>query len=222
MSTQASKQVSIRTVVLGLALLAVAASPHAAMTSAPATKAGLDSTGHHHLVSVKDSPGYTPPVDPEANSEMIGRRLSATRVNKPFIGGAHSLDDFGRIATRLIQNQPRDSLEKLCVRFDEFRDVLWPEFPQSRPATGAHWQDAWFFQVTRNRKGCGLAMTDWGGHDYQYVGITCDSTLQYRNFKLYSKLTIAVLPAGADTVRWDFVKAIVARRGRFKILSMRD
>jgi len=196
MSTQASKQVSIRTVVLGLALLAVAASPHAAMTSAPATKAGLDSTGHHHLVSVKDSPGYTPPVDPEANSEMIGRRLSATRVNKPFIGGAHSLDDF--------------------------RDVLWPEFPQSRPATGAHWQDAWFFQVTRNRKGCGLAMTDWGGHDYQYVGITCDSTLQYRNFKLYSKLTIAVLPAGADTVRWDFVKAIVARRGRFKILSMRD
>lgn len=175
-----------------------------------------------HVGSVKDSPGYTPPLDPEASSEQLGRRTSAPRVNKRFTGGAHSLDDFGRTVARMIQQDRRDSLEQLCVRSDEFRDILWPEFPQSRPATGVQWVDAWFFLYTRNHKGCGLAIEDWGGQNYHFIGVTCDSTKRYKNFKMYSKLKILVGDANADTVRWDWVKAIVERKQRFKILSLRD
>src|SRR5262245_44571222 len=52
--------------------------------------------------SIKDSPGYYPPADPESTSERIGRRLNAPLVSKPFRGGAASLDDLGRSICRAI------------------------------------------------------------------------------------------------------------------------
>ena len=52
--------------------------------------------------------------------------------------------------------------------------------------------------------------------------MTCDSTLQYKNFKMYSRLKIVVRDANANTVKWDWVKAIVARKSQYKILSLRD
>jgi hypothetical protein len=184
--------------------------------------AGPDAVSQRHVGSVKDSPGYTPPLDPEASSDSIGRRIHAPRVSRRFTGGARSLDDFGRTLTRVIQHERRDSLERLCVGSEEFRDILWPEFPQSRPATGIGWGDAWFFLYTRNHKGCGLAVEDWGGQTYHFIGVTCDSTMQYRNFKMYSKLRILVGNDNADTLKWDWVKAVVERRQRFKILSLKD
>jgi len=210
------RSVSVRAVLAALVLvLGAAAVARAGGANAPATPTAT-------APSVRDAPGYVPLHDPDSLDDVLGYRRNAPKVKMEFHGGARSLDELGRSICHALHTAKPDSMLALCVRSDEFRVILWPEFPQSRPATGAHWQDAWFFQVTRNRKGCGLAMTDWGGHDYKYVGISCDSTLQYRNFKLYSRLKIAVVPEGADTVRWDFVKAIVSRKGSFKILSMRD
>jgi hypothetical protein len=187
-----------------------------------ATGAATQTPSSQHVGSVKDSPGYTPPVDPEASSEFLGRRVNAPRVSKPFTGGVKGLNQFGRTVTRLIQYQRRDSLERLCVRSDEFRDILWREFPQSRPVTGIQWEDAWFFLQTRNHKGCGQAISELGGQECQFLGVTCDSTKQYKNFKMYSKLKIIIRDANADTVKWDWVKAIVERNRQFKILALRD
>jgi hypothetical protein len=211
-----------RVVRLCVLMLAGAWGATLAVADASQPTARPDTAARHHIVSVKDSPGYTPPVDPEARSELIGRRLNAPRVSKRFVGGARSLDDLGRTLCRALQYHQVDTLESLCIRYDEFRDILWREFPQSRPATGVLWQDAWFFTLTRNRKGCGLAMGEFGGRSLEFLSIEADSTLQYRNFKLYSKITMAVRAEDGDTLRWGWVKAVVGRKGRFKLLSLRD
>ena len=44
---------------------------------------------------------------------------------------------------RALHRGDRDSLLALCIRDDEFRDILWREFPQSRPVVGLEWTDAW-------------------------------------------------------------------------------
>ena len=222
MPTPASQLRSTRLLFKGLLVVLAIGTAYSTTAGAPATGTGPDTAASGHVGSVKDSPGYTPPVDPEASSELLGRRTKAPIVHKPFVGGAPSLRQFGRTVARLLQHQRRDSLELLCVRSDEFREILWPEFPQSRPATGVQWEDAWFFLQTRNHKGCGQAIDDWGGQPYHFIGVTCDSTLQYKNFKMYSKLKIIVRDANADTLKWDWVKAIVARKSQYKILSLRD
>src|SRR5262249_28937869 len=118
-----------------LLALAAAGAPGAAPSpsSAPAPRRS----------SVMDSPGYVPLVDPESMSVVIGRRLGVPGVRKPFRGGAPSLDSLGREVCRDLALARRDSLMRLCITDDEFRDILWREFPQSRPAVGLTWVDGW-------------------------------------------------------------------------------
>ena len=121
------------TVVIGLTLAAAAAVGAASTSTAPVSRAP----------SVRDSPGYVPLFDPESTAEKLGRRPNAAVVSKPFRGGAQSLDALGRTVCRALHVGSKDSLMALCVTDDEFRDILWPEFPQSRPVVGLQWEDAW-------------------------------------------------------------------------------
>src|SRR5260221_10332674 len=85
-----------------------------------------------HLVSVRDSPGYVPLVDPDSLAEKLGRRPSAKLVKETFAGGGTSLDGLARLVCRALHQDDPDSMLALCVTSAEFRTILWPEFPQSR------------------------------------------------------------------------------------------
>jgi len=201
---------------VGLALLTLGAA------KSPIPEPRPDSVPPRRPVSVKDSPGYVPLLDPESLSVALGRRTNAPRVSRRFAGGAASLDDLGRAICRALHHASRDSLTGLCVSQREFCDILWREFPQSRPATGIPCGDAWFFVMTRNRKGCTQAVRDLGGRYYELLHVQADSIARYRNFRLYSRLTLVVRGDANDTLRWGWVKAVAERKGSFKIFSVRD
>ena len=126
--------------------------------------AASDSVPKKRTPSIRDSPGWYPIVDPESMSVLIGRRTNAPLVSKPFRGGTRSLDELGRTICRLLRKSDRDSMMTLCIRDDEFRDILWREFPHSRPITGLTWEDAWISLTQRLMAGCSgeLAITAAG------------------------------------------------------------
>ena len=45
-------------------------------------------------------------------------------------------EENGRAVCGALHGNSPDSLMRLIVNEEEFRIILWPEFPQSRPATG--------------------------------------------------------------------------------------
>jgi hypothetical protein len=175
-----------------------------------------------HIPSIQDSPGYQPFVDPDSASVTIGRRLDAPLVSKKFTGGARSLDDLGRRVCRALHHESRDSLMTLCVRDDEFRDIMWREFPQSRPATGLTWEDAWRVLAVRLLSGCHEAVRDYGGHYYEFQRFEIDSTAQYKNFTLYSRITLVAKDDEGNVQRMRWLRSIAARRGAYKIFSTDD
>jgi hypothetical protein len=181
-----------------------------------------DSLPRRHIYSIHDSPGYVPLFDPESLSEVTGRRMNAPLVSKRFQGGAHSLADLGRTVCRALHVASRDSLLDLCVRDDEFRDVLWREFPQSRPAVGLTWEDAWRILYARMHAGCSHAIRDYGGHAYEFVGWKTDSIAHYRNFNLYSRLTLIARDDEGQIQRMQWLRAVAERKGSFKIYSTED
>jgi hypothetical protein len=207
-------------VALGLGLLGT-------WVAVPAVKGGpagaaRDSVARPKVYSIENSPGYVPLVDPESTSVLIGRRLNAPRVSKPFHGGARSLDDLGRRVCRALHAADLDSMLSLCIQDDEFRDILWREFPQSRPVTGLQWEDGWRVLMVRLRAGCMSAIHDWRGHYYEYVGVEADSVMSYKNFKMYSRLTLVARDDEGQVQRWGWLRAVVERKGSFKIYSMKD
>lgn len=183
---------------------------------------GPAATPPRRVYSIKDSPGYVPAFDPESSSVVIGRRMNAPAVSQRFQGGARSLDALGRAVCRSLHREDRDSLAALCVREDEFRDVLWREFPQSRPATGLTWEDGWRVLGLRLTAGCSEAIHDLGGHHYEFLRLEADSTMAYRNFKLHSRLTLVARDDEGQTRRMTWMRAVAERKGVFKIVSTTD
>jgi hypothetical protein len=200
------------------AITATATATAAAQVGAP-----RDTAMPPRRPSVRDSPGWYPSVDPESMSVVIGRRLNAPRVSTPFRGGARSLDDLGRRVCRALHHSAVDSLIMLCVTEGEFRDILWREFPQSRPATGLTWQDGWSSLYMRLQGGCQGAVTDFGGRYYEFLRFEGpDSTARYQNFKLHSRLRLVARDDTGEIQRFTWLRAVAERKGVFKIFSTND
>jgi len=198
---------------LALALAAGSlAAPHAHAASPAASPAA----------SIKDSPGYYPPRDADSTSERLGRRTDAPVVRMPFTGGARSLRELGEAVLGALHAEDADSLLRLCITPDEFRVILWPEFPQSRPATGLHWDDAWPVLHGRLNGGSLGSVRESGGHYYTLLRVETTSVAPYKNFRLHNGVTIVARDDEGREVRYTTVRSVAERRGKFKIYSMFD
>ena len=184
--------------------------------------AGRDSIPKRRPPSIRDSPGWYPIVDPESMSVLLGRRTNAPLLSKPFRGGTRNLDDLGRAICRLLGKSNRDSLMLLCIREDEFRDILWREFPQSRPITGLTWEDAWTSLGQRLISGCSGALSEYGGKSLEYLRFEVDSVARYKNFRLHRGLRLAARDDQGQTITMRWVRSVAERKGRFKIYSTDD
>ena len=176
-----------------------------------------------HATSVRNTPGYVPLADPDSAAERLGRRPNATFVSMPFTGGAKSLEALGRAVCGALHGDTPDSLLRLCVSEEEFRDILWPEFPQSRPATGLHWDDAWPVLWGRLNGGSVSAVRERGSRVYTLLRVEqTGATTEYRNFKLHPGFVIVARDDEGREQRFDWIRSVAERKGRFKIYSMRD
>lgn len=173
--------------------------------------------------SIRDSPGWYPPADPESLSERIGRRLNAPAASERFRGGCRSLDDMGRAVLWALHYSDADSLRRLCLDRREFSGILWREFPQSRPATGLTAEDAWGMLERRFLAGVSGALHEHGGRPLRFLRIErYDTTRHYRNFLLHNGIVIVAANEQGEEERLRLVRAVAERRGRFKIQSTTD
>jgi hypothetical protein len=168
-----------------------------------------------------NEPGYVPPADPDSAAVRLGHR-DAPKTSEPFIGGAKSLEQLARAILRASAAGDRSTLARLCVSRKEFSNILWPEFPQSRPVTGAKADDGWYFLVRRNEGGVGRLLSDWNGTPLTLVRIERGELDRYKNFRLHRELTIVAKTPGGEIVRIDDLRTVAERKGVFKIYSMRD
>jgi hypothetical protein len=205
-----------RWALLGLLLLGLLAVFAAEAWSAPGPAAP------RRPVSVKDSPGYQPLADPDSAAERIGRRTDAPLVRKRFAGGARSLAAFATAVLGAFHASSVDSMLALCVTDDEFRDILWREFPQSRPATGLRWDDAWPALHGRLNGGSIAAVREYGDHVYTLVRVETGAVVPYRNFKLHNGITIVARDDEGREHRITAIRSVAERGGRFKLYSMQD
>ena len=70
--------------------------------------------------------------------------------------------------------------------------------------------------------GCAQTIRDWGGHYYEFLSIQADSVMQYKNFKMYSRISIFVKSDEGQIQKWSWLRGAVERKGRYKIYSTSD
>jgi hypothetical protein len=171
---------------------------------------------------LEQSPGWTPPSDPESLSVITGRR-EAHPVSGELEGGAPNLLALVEAALDAARRGDEDALHRLRATRSEFERFLWREFPQSRPVTNISAADAWSFLSSGSLAGANRAAAAWAGRDLEIVAIESSGRMEYTNFTMWRDLVVTVREAATgEEHRITFLPAVVERHGRHKVLTYRD
>jgi hypothetical protein len=157
--------------------------------------------------SVENTTGYEIPYDPEWRSVVTGRR-EVGPTNLRLIGGAGSLEELGGFILFALEDADMQALSDLAVVRDEFEQLLWPEFPQSRPYMRVPSSEAWHFHLAKSTKGLQILMKEAGKKRLALDGITVAEVRPFTNFTLYEGVVINVVDQ--DTGETGSIRAISA------------
>jgi hypothetical protein len=207
----------------GLAILLIAGLVPAAFAAPDSvTVSGTDTTLWFQG-SIRDLPGWVPPADPESASVRIGRRLNAPVVDIPYTNGLGSVDEVAQTFVKAICAGDADTLYNLCITYDELKDIMWLEFPQSRPITNLTADDAWMFLNARNTSGINSACKDYLGRDLRLLRVERrDTVMVFKNFNLHRGLTLVVENERGEEEKITNLRTVAERKGVYKIYSMKD
>lgn len=220
-----------RTALIGLVLVAVPAAAALRLfpgggdraDSAPrlpeAPRAEMGRRSHSALVN---APGYVPPADPESLAVARGRR-DAGPTDQQFLFAKSSAEELAGSVLEAVRRADVTALKRLRVTYEEFRDILWPEFPQSRPVTNISADEAWRHLESKTNAGMRRAIADIGGREFALRRLEFSiGREEYTNFRLFRGVEIhAATDAGSDTLI-DFAATFAERNGRWKVLAYED
>jgi hypothetical protein len=171
---------------------------------------------------VEKEPGYKKLDDPEAETTITGRRKVGPTAAQ-FRDGATSASQLAMVLLDCINRDDYMGLRAVQISFDEFRDILWPEFPQSRPATHVKAEDAWEVLLHSSVTGARRALGEWAGQDLTFEGLSFEKGwTPYANFNLYLGVRIHARTRAGEVVEIKYADGFVERNGQWKVYIYND
>lgn len=160
--------------------------------------------------------------DPELASVVVGKRKVA-RHDLRLRGGVECPDTLARRIVQSVRHADREGLLELMIDQKEYTSILWPEFPQSRPATNWSGAEAWFFHEAEAESGIGEGLDAHEGSELVYESVTCDvGRAPYTNFTLYHGIHVHAHTQSGEPVTMSFAGSFVECKGSWKVYIYED
>ena len=175
-------------------------------------------------LSVANSPGDRLPYDPEWRSMRTGKREVAVHDRLFTSGGSTSLEGLAQDYIFGLNQVDEVVLRGLQVSKSDFLDVLWPEFPQSRPALSIPGDESWFFTAAKLDEGLSKTVGQCKGRRLKLEGARVTSVKQFTNFRVLEvEITAQDETTGESiTVTGDKGGTVAERLGRYKFYLYRN
>jgi hypothetical protein len=168
-------------------------------------------------------PGVVLPKDPERDFVTAHGRRDAPVIATPLKGGKASADDLARAILAAIADNDYKGVHLLRITEEEFDDIFWPEFPQSRPMTNIKAEDAWFLHVAECDDGVKELLEREAGQQLVFDRLDCmQGRMRYRNFDLYAGMVIVAHRPDGTVVRLRHAWTFVERLGQWKVYMYDD
>lgn len=140
--------------------------------------------------ALENAPGYYPPDDPEHESVERGYRIVEER-DIQLEGGMPTAEALADMILYCLEEDDARCLHDLRIHGVEFENNLWPEFPESRPATHIEAKHAWFYLHKTCWSGASDMLSEFGGQNLVFKKITCtEGLIHYTNFNILSGVLI--------------------------------
>lgn len=113
-----------------------------------------------------------------------------------------------------------EALRGLALSDHEFRTVVWPELPSSRPEVNLPVEYAWGTLHQTSLASLGAILGAHGGRRYAVLRVEfAGPTTQYSSFAVHRDARVIVRSADGAEHRLALFGSILERNGRFKIFS---
>jgi hypothetical protein len=169
-----------------------------------------------------NSPGYTPPDDPEWDAFLTGKRKVGP-VAMQLTGGFPSGEALAEAVLDAVNRDDVQALHAIRMTYEEFETILWPEFPQSRPITNIKAEHAWEFYMQTSLAGATRGVHEWTGRNLRLERVSYSIGLApYTNFNLYRGAVIHALTGDGEHVQLTFAFTFLERNGRWKVYIYKD
>jgi hypothetical protein len=138
-----------------------------------------------------------------------------------FSGGAASPEELGRKALAAIALKDAAALAALRVTEAEYRDILFPKFPEAqRPENTLKVEFHWFLLDSKSKAGIRDAINNYGGKTLTLEGIVVtDGVVDHGTYKIHRKVLLRCRMPNGGTEDLRIFGSIVEMDGQFKVLS---
>ena len=120
-----------------------------------------------------------------------------------------------------LEAEDYETLRSYALSEEEFRDIVWPELPASRPERNVPLSYAWGDlnqKATNSLKT--LVFGGAGGRHYELQRVEFDGeTTPYETFLVHRDARLVVRDDQGIERRVNFFGSIIERRGRYKLFS---
>ena len=116
--------------------------------------------------------------------------------------------------------EDRGRLESLALNGQEFRDVVWPELPSSRPERGLPVSYAWDDLHQKSTNGLRRLLDQWGGRRLTLVDVTYEGeTTEYETFRVHRETRLTLRDEAGEELNVHFYGSTLVRQDQFKVFS---
>jgi hypothetical protein len=138
-------------------------------------------------------------------------------------GAAESLDDLLRTVERGLAERDTTRLHDLMINEREFRDILFPAFPASRPPINASFETVWILQYPDSYRGLQRILERYGGRDVRITAIRFDEPDQdFVNCVLHETSRVDVTIGGEALRNIRLFGSVIRVGEQWKVLTYPD
>ena len=119
-----------------------------------------------------------------------------------------------------LADNDRDRLAALALDGQEFRDVVWPELPSSRPERGVPVSYAWADLRQKSSNALRRLVARWGGHRFTLLGVAYGGeTTDYRTYRVHRETRLRVRDESGREMEMAFYGSTLVRGDEHKVFS---
>ena len=161
------------------------------------------------------------PAGPVSPALLLVVALAGCGSSPPPLANTHpSPEALAAAVLDALAANDRDRLAALAVNGQEFRDVVWPELPSSRPERGVPVSYAWADLRQKSSNALRRLVARWGGRRFELLGVAWDGeTTDYGPWLVHRETRLRLLDETGREVEMHFYGSTLVRGDEHKVFS---
>ena len=184
--------------------------------------AGVDRLRDQLTALVQASRNDTPrrPAGGVACALVLALTLAGCGAPPPLANTAPSPEALAVAVLDALAAADPDRLAALALNGREFRDVVWPELPASRPERGVPVSYAWADLRQKSSNALRRLVARWGGRRFTLLEVGYDGeTTDYGTFRVHRETRLRVLDETGRELEMHFYGSTLVRGDDHKVFS---